>query len=1274
MFEHAKKPQDHQDHSRSSDLETMQQQESVAQISDLRPEAESQRALVDLANQSSSVSALDLLENLANSDLDYGLGKESALPTDSVLSPPTQANDDAQLEQKAGRLEEAVLNVQTNSAKTALQGPNSNDLITQSQKKDDKSIGSDPIESIEKLGSKNITKESEVNPADKGYQEQLHGLKSEGLEMGEKAQIAFQGELTRMARFNRFIGKESTYSILLKKAEAFNKSKDVIEKQTLLKELKPLARTWLERHKEPAVSGAKEDENEALKRASIQRFLDQTNSNFPEIIAQYQNLQKRLETFKVDPIKNRGLFYEAVDHYKQLNGAVETYKSTYPPSVNLLFISELEGIEAADQALIKTASQKGAEFNSGLGFSISNTEINFDLISGKYMLSGDLALALGGVISSSGKADIEFNKDDTVHQVTLKGASCKFVLDGINFELAKLDYDYNKKEFLVQEATGSLDILGTKASLKALGVSIKNGEADFLSLEGKLLGKIDSTLGIAVVDPDVKYVKGQSIEVNGKLSLQIENIVNATGKVGILLNQSQQIQDIRIENASGMAQVGAFQLQLNGLSYAYSAQKFSVAEARGELTIFDRPIALAATGVSLEGKKFDYETIQGALPKVDYGFFSLDETEISYSKSSRAFEGHTAYQFRSSALPIGFKDFKTSGEVDIHWNPEGEKYYAINQGELKFKLFEQEVEVTSFNYNSAANRLQAHELNLNVHINDFQKSFKGKNIDWNEQGFAFEELKTEASGQEFNVKVFSLIPKSYSITQAKEEGGLKVNAQGAMRLNLPDYLGIKGSGEIEGEVGIGLNKADPDYRITAGKANVSMPNPLQKISELFGDNWSGSRYELSASIPVFPAVSAVFGLFLEFGAQFDNEIAAIIELDKEKNAIHLKASTGVSGNIAGGVFGGVQGGHQLLIALALLLKAALSLGIRGDITYEKDFLLGEQPVGSKIKEDAGLTYETKGDAKMEGSLVLVASALLFFRKELNFVFAEKSLGSFEFSNKKVAHPDVGETALVDRENLVGMMEEEHKDKAKSLSLEELLDLDYNHRFSADEKKDTLDVIKTAEAGRELSVTTEETTLGAPAKFNNAPLANLQFYNTFMDKRCGWDGINEVLASLGNSLKSKAELSASPDKGKTYLQDTVLTNIKKLGENTNIAQAFVTHYNEKVRIFSNSYAKDIIAEYQTLLLKKAEMLQIIENMKKNHLHSSFWGDASKQAGNIRTSSWFGASNYEKFASDYIEFRRVVLDSKSLVEEINKVGKETAFRLIQNHQRQIEKGTK
>ena len=145
-----------------------------------------------------------------------------------------------------------------------------------------------------------------------------------------------------------------------------------------------------------------------------------------------------------------------------------------------------------------------------------------------------------------------------------------------------------------------------------------------------------------------------------------------------------------------------------------------------------------------------------------------------------------------------------------------------------------------------------------------------------------------------------------------------------------------------------------------------------------------------------------------------------------KNSVILHASTDMNANVEGGVFGGIQGGSQLLVALALLLRASGTFPMKAEIGYSKDFPLEQVPAEKKIKEDSGFNYKIQGDAIVGAYLDVVATALYFFRKQFSLTLGQKSLGKFEFSNAKKSDPDMGENALVDRAMLDNQIDSHFK--------------------------------------------------------------------------------------------------------------------------------------------------------------------------------------------------------------------------------------------------------
>lgn len=269
----------------------------------------------------------------------------------SPTQPKVAINDSPALEKEADVMGKKALQPTIQQKPIQVLG-STNSLTAQLQ--GDQSAGARSIEDVKKIDQGNAAAESKLNPASSENKKKLEEKKNSGENMGEGAQINLQGELTTKAKLKGFLGTESTYSKLLRRVEDFNKSKKVEEKQAILLELKPLARSWLA---DPAHAPGS-DQNEELKRQSLQRFLDQTTSNYPSIIEKYSSLQAKVQTFIGDPIANRNVFQEAIGEYQAVKRQVDSFKATYSPSVNLLYLSEMEGITAAEQRLAKSGEKK----------------------------------------------------------------------------------------------------------------------------------------------------------------------------------------------------------------------------------------------------------------------------------------------------------------------------------------------------------------------------------------------------------------------------------------------------------------------------------------------------------------------------------------------------------------------------------------------------------------------------------------------------------------------------------------------------------------------------------------------------------------------------------------------------------------------------------------------------------------------------------------------------------------------------------------------------
>lgn len=129
----------------------------------------------------------------------------------------------------------------------------------------------------------------------------------------------------------------------------------------------------------------------------------------------------------------------------------------------------------------------------------------------------------------------------------------------------------------------------------------------------------------------------------------------------------------------------------------------------------------------------------------------------------------------------------------------------------------------------------------------------------------------------------------------------------------------------------------PKLNIDTAEVTGKVKNPLSELSKVLGDNWSKARFELGASIPVFPEFFAIFGLFIEFVAKLPDTIDASLSYS-EDDGLSVTVGTEMDAKIKSGIFSGVQAGHPLVLSLALLLQAVAVLQNKFSLAYTKIFL------------------------------------------------------------------------------------------------------------------------------------------------------------------------------------------------------------------------------------------------------------------------------------------------------------------------------------------------
>lgn len=751
----------------------------------------------------------------------------------------------------------------------------------------------------------------------------------------------------------------------------------------------------------------------------------------------------------------------------------------------------------------------------------------------------------------------------------------------------------------------------------------------------KISPDLNTEYGFRINNPNAHFnLIEEKIEFSGDLALDIANS-SASGKVVFSFDSTGKFDNLSIENGNASTEFFGIQTKLNAIDFDLASKSIAIGSVTASAKVFDADISLEVINATYGTSGFDFDEIRGILPKIDYGFFSLDETEIAFDKNDKSLKASTTYSFNAGELPADFSDFKTSGELDIVWGSPEKRYFSLDNGTLVFKLLNQEANAENISYDSREAGLNIENLSINIDAASIKQEITGHNITLSKDGLSFDEISISASGKPFKLSVFSLTPSSYALT--KNSAGYGLKSEGKVELELPEYLGITASGELSGSLSVSLsNPSKPEYEIESGSAKLEANNPLSNLSEIIGLG-SSTRFEIGADIPVFPGISAVFGIYLELGVEMGEKIVATIEFSD--NTLTINAESDAFNAFAeAGVYGGVQAGSPLLIALALLLVAAGRANLHGAVGYEKSYEISKAPSDKAFNKGTdGLTYEISGAANLSASLDIVATALYFFQKRFKIALGEKHLGGFEFTNKKEPEFDVNGESLATKDQLDEHIDASKRTETRDLSVENLLNIEQNYRFSSKSKKDLVNAVKETEKGR-AALHEQDNTAKAETggEFNNVALLNLQFFNQFIDQRCDWNSIDNVVSSLSQIEKTNTDTA--------YLE-FVKSNLQALGLAINLAQAFVNHFESKVNDFKTAFGSNasITASYIAMLDQKVEVIKELERFKKEHLHSGWRGDDAQQARQTNTNGWFlglGQSKYEALCNSYESFASII----------------------------------
>ena len=353
-----------------------------------------------------------------------------------------------------------------------------------------------------------VSPEQEEGPAPM-TSEELEGVEGK---KGEDVQIdTGKAGLTRTARVKGFFGRESTYSKFLSKVGEFNATQDVIKKQELIIELRSLAGLWLEKHKEDVENNFFEkDQNEKEKLFTVNKFLKQTNSNYPKIAQLYDMLETRIDGFLAEPIVKREDFRKAVVDYKSLQSKVEKHKTDYPPSVNLMYSAEIQGIKEREAKIqeIGKGKKTASDFDPkppfpALPFSIKSPTARFSVMDGTYGFDGALNFDIGNISSSSGKVSVNFNPDGSFKNAIIGDGRFTANIDGMDFEAEGITYNSESGKIFVETATSNITMFKESVKLTINGGSIEDNEFNFTKIESELP---DAKVGFFTVkNPVISY-------------------------------------------------------------------------------------------------------------------------------------------------------------------------------------------------------------------------------------------------------------------------------------------------------------------------------------------------------------------------------------------------------------------------------------------------------------------------------------------------------------------------------------------------------------------------------------------------------------------------------------------------------------------------------------------------------------------------------------------------------------------------------------------------
>ncbi|MEQ9285951.1 MAG: hypothetical protein RIG77_03525, partial [Cyclobacteriaceae bacterium] len=773
-------------------------------------------------------------------------------------------------------------------------------------------------------------------------------------------------------------------------------------------------------------------------------------------------------------------------------------------------------------------------------------------------------------------------------------------------------------------------------------------------------GTIDTGLGFKVSNPQFYGSNDGTKVLVGALEIELPSITNASGEIAIALNGLNEVKNAEIENGSITASIAGLNAKLDKLSYTHNNQTLKAVESTANLDVLGHKVGMVIEEPSICKGVLDFKSITGELPELDFDFIKLKKTGLTYNKEKKKIQANTTYDI-SNADSLGLSDLTSKGNVQLTWSKTEGVALIMKEGDLTFKIFNQGAHATKIEIDSNKRLLKAGEFKLDLDFGDqFKRSFTGKDVEFNKNGLDFSKLSMAAGGEEIDLKALKLKPSEYSILKVGS-GGYALRADGSVELTLPEVLGVNGKGNLAGDISFNFKNNKSDYHLKEGGAEVEVPNPLYKLGSLLGSEGGASAdFELAGGIPVFPGVSATFGVFLRFAASFGENITATVNYDPKKDAILFHIGTSISAKVDAGAFIGVKGGYDVLISLEVRLEAGGEIKVTGNFGYGTEFPLNKQPeaLAKLDKSQGGITYDMEGAVKLKAALALIASALYFFRKDFRIELGDGyELGSFTLDKENGFQLNPTEKELASEEDLKKEADPEYKDEVAKMNIEDLLNKDYTYRFTKDEKSTTKKAFEAEEENRKKAFNAIE---GHRGMFYSVPIEDMKRFNHFINNRFNWDGIMKNFMDTQELPAEKLveNTKENESNGNSRYKFYVLETLGSLGNDINIAQAFVTHYAELLKKIQDKKAlytsHGMFHTYLTYLDSKHNLIKEFEEFKRKYLHSRRKTDKGIQLESTETGKGLFdlfESNYQALKQDYKKLSNTFLKDFYVINEIS-----------------------